>query len=154
MQFACLLVLAGLVSASPLHLDREIGRRGNLPTPVSVATAKTYLAELKVAAPATDPSYDRNKFRHWITIEGKCDTRETVLKRDAATEVTVDSECRAIAGTWISDYDNREFSAAGGLDIDHIVPLKEAWQAGAWNWSDERRRDFANDLVRPQLLAV
>ncbi|CAE6443064.1 unnamed protein product [Rhizoctonia solani] len=154
MHFTYLLVLAGLVSASPLHLDREIGRRGNLPTPVSVATAKTYLAELKVAAPVTDPPYDRNKFRHWITVEGKCDARETVIKRDATVEVTVDSQCRAIAGSWKSDYDDLMVASATMLDIDHIVPLKEAWQAGAWNWTQEMRRDFANDLVRPQLLAV
>jgi hypothetical protein len=41
-----------------------------------------------------------------------------------------------------------------GLDIGHVVPLKEAWQTGAYNWTSERRREFANDLARPQLLSI
>ncbi|CAE7146421.1 unnamed protein product [Rhizoctonia solani] len=151
MHFTGLLVLAALAAASPLNFN---GKRGNLPTPVSIATAKTYLAELKVAPPVTEPAYERKKFQHWITISGKCDTRETVLKRDATVEVTVDSECKATAGAWYSDYDGIPVANATGLDIDHIVPLKEGWQAGAWNWTATRRKEFANDLIRPQLLAV
>lgn len=39
--------------------------------------------------------------------------------------------------------------------IDHVVPLKEAWESGAWNWSPEKRRDYANDLVdENHLMAV
>ncbi|KAH7345682.1 hypothetical protein B0J17DRAFT_729067 [Rhizoctonia solani] len=152
MRFTCLLAVAALASASPLNFD--LGRRGALPTPVSVATAKEYLDELVVAPPVTEPAYDRRKFQHWITIDGKCDTRETVLKRDATADLEVNSECRATAGVWMSDYDGRPIADARGLDIDHIVPLKEGWQAGAWSWTAARRREFANDLDRPQLLAV
>ncbi|KAG8731391.1 hypothetical protein FRC11_004311 [Ceratobasidium sp. 423] len=160
MRFTCLLALAAVVSASPLSLDhtRTIERRGNLPEPVDAATAKEYLAKLTVAGPVTKPPYDRTKFRHWITISGKCDTRETVLKRDSIIDVTVDAQCRPTVGSWISDYDGEVVTdpklTASTLDIDNIVPLKEAWQAGAWNWTAERRKEFANDLIRPQLLAV
>ncbi|CAE6427142.1 unnamed protein product [Rhizoctonia solani] len=80
--------------------------------------------------------------------------RPAVLNRDATADLMVDSECKATAGAWISDYDGKIITVAGELDIDHIVPLKEGWQAGAWNWTAARRREFANDLVRPQLLAV
>ncbi|KAF8675076.1 hypothetical protein RHS04_06893 [Rhizoctonia solani] len=154
MRSVYLISLAVLATASPLSIGPSIERRGSLPTPVSVATAKEYLSELKVAEPVLDPPYKRSGFKHWITIEGRCDTRETVLKRDATVEVTVDSECKPTAGLWTSDYDGRSFTSATSLDIDHIVPLKEGWQAGAYNWTAKRREEFANDLIRPQLVAV
>lgn len=34
------------------------------------------------------------------------------------------------------------------------MPLKEAWVSGARNWTAAQRQAFANDLVRPQLIAV
>jgi hypothetical protein len=40
------------------------------------------------------------------------------------------------------------------LQIDHVVPLANAWRSGASTWTTEQRQDFANDLTRPQLLAV
>jgi hypothetical protein len=30
----------------------------------------------------------------------------------------------------------------------HIVPLSYAWSAGAWQWTPERREQFANDRAR------
>ena len=35
-----------------------------------------------------------------------------------------------------------------------MVPLSNAWKSGAAKWTTARRRDFANDLVRPQLWTV
>ena len=35
-----------------------------------------------------------------------------------------------------------------------MVPLANAWRTGAADWTDAQRSDFANDLTRPQLLAV
>jgi hypothetical protein len=40
------------------------------------------------------------------------------------------------------------------VDIDHVVPLAEAWRSGASGWTLSRRQSFANDLTRPQLIAV
>lgn len=37
---------------------------------------------------------------------------------------------------------------------DHLVPLKEAWISGARDWTSAQREAFANDLTRPQLVAV
>ncbi|KAH7345683.1 hypothetical protein B0J17DRAFT_640789 [Rhizoctonia solani] len=134
MHFKYLLVFASLAAASPLSFSSGIGRRA-LPAPADVATAKQYLAELTVAEPVKEPPYDRKKFPHWISTGGKCDTREIVLYRDGQ-DVTRDSECRAVSGTWF------------------CTSLKEGWISGAWNWTTERRKMFANDLVRPQLIAV
>jgi len=38
--------------------------------------------------------------------------------------------------------------------FDHVVPLKEAWISGARSWTAAQREAFANDLTRPQLVAV
>lgn len=35
---------------------------------------------------------------------------------------------------------------AGKLDIDHVVPLAEAWDSDASEWSAQRRQAYANDL--------
>ncbi|MBD0417735.1 HNH endonuclease [Streptomyces sp. TRM S81-3] len=123
-----------------------------LPTPVSATTARSYLASLTVAS-EDRTGYNRDLFPHWITVSGTCNTRETVLKRDGSNVVT-DSSCAATSGSWYSPYDGATWSAASDVDIDHLVPLAEAWDSGADSWTTSRRQAFANDLTRPQLLAV
>lgn len=123
-----------------------------LPTPVSAATARTYLASLTVAT-EDRTGYDRDLFPHWITQSGTCNTREVVLKRDG-TNVVQDSACAATSGSWYSVYDGATWTVASDLDIDHLVPLAEAWDSGADSWTTARRQAFANDLTRPQLIAV
>lgn len=54
----------------------------------------------------------------------------------------------------MSPYDGVSTALASDLDIDHVVPLKEAWVSGARDWTAARREAFANDLTRPQLVAV
>ncbi|WP_405148466.1 HNH endonuclease family protein [Sphaerisporangium sp. NBC_01403] len=76
-----------------------------------------------------------------------------MLERDG-TDVLRDAQCRATAGTWHSEYDGKDLNAASQVDIDHIVPLANAWRSGADAWSTAKRRDFANDLTNPQLIAV
>jgi hypothetical protein len=50
-----------------------------------------------------------------------------VLKRDG-TNVVVNSACTATSGTWVSPYDGATWTAASDLDIDHLVPLSNAWK--------------------------
>ncbi|KAH9063392.1 hypothetical protein EDB87DRAFT_179194 [Lactarius vividus] len=140
-----LLSLGLLASAVPV--------KRALPTPVSVATAKTFLSELTVAVDSNVPAYSRDLFKTWDTISGTCDTRETVLKRDG-TNVVTDSACSAVSGNWFSVYDDVTTTDSSSFDIDHLVPLKEAWVSGARSWTDAQREAFANDLTRPQLIAV
>jgi hypothetical protein len=35
--------------------------------------------------------------------------------------------------------------ACEDIEIDHIVSLREAHEAGAWRWPKEKKREFAND---------
>ncbi|GAB3006489.1 HNH endonuclease family protein [Streptomyces pseudoechinosporeus] len=123
-----------------------------LPTPVSAATARTYLSSLTVAT-EDRTGYNRDLFPHWITQSGTCNTREVVLKRDG-TNVVQDSACAATSGRWYSVYDGATWTAASDVDIDHLIPLAEAWDSGADSWTTARRQSFANDLTRPQLIAV
>ncbi|OCC09846.1 HNH endonuclease family protein [Streptomyces sp. PTY087I2] len=124
-----------------------------MPTPVSAATARTYLGQLTVSAEGSSSGYSRDKFPHWITQSGTCNTREVVLKRDG-TNVQQDASCAAVSGSWYSPYDGATWSAASDVDIDHMVPLAEAWRSGASGWTTAQRQSFANDLTRPQLIAV
>jgi len=147
-MLASLLLLGACINAIPLHLNRRA-----LPTPIAVSTAKSYLSELTVADPSNSPAYSRDEFKTWDTISGSCDTRETVLKRDGKNVVTA-SDCSATSGTWVSPYDDATWTKASDVDIDHLVPLKEAWISGARDWTAAQREALANDLTRPQLLAV
>ncbi len=124
-----------------------------MPTPVSASTARTYLSELTVKAEGSSSGYSRDKFPHWITQSGACNTREVVLKRDG-TNVSQDSSCAPTGGSWYSEYDGATWTAASDLDIDHMVPLAEAWRSGASSWTTAQRQAYANDLTRPQLIAV
>lgn len=123
------------------------------PAPVSAATARAYLGELTVKAEGSSDGYSRDKFPHWSTQSGACNTREVVLKRDG-TDVQQDASCAATSGTWKSPYDGGTWTAASDVDIDHVVPLSEAWKSGANGWTTSQREGFANDLTRPQLIAV
>ena len=97
--------------------------------------------------------YVRDLFDHWITQPSGCSTRETVLIRDAIGEPQVDPfGCTVVEGDWISPYDGASWIYPSDIDIDHVVALKEAWDSGAWNWSEARRRAFANDLADPRSL--
>ncbi|MEV7790503.1 HNH endonuclease family protein [Streptomyces sp. NPDC087512] len=149
-RLAALAAFTGLIAS--VGLVNGPTASAALPTPVSATTARSYLASLTVAA-ENRTGYDRDLFPHWITQSGTCNTRETVLKRDGSGVVT-DSSCAAVQGSWYSPYDGATWTAASDLDIDHLVPLAEAWDSGASAWTTSRRQAFANDLTRPQLLAV
>lgn len=119
----------------------------------SAATATSRLATLSVVAESNQSSYDRSLFNHWITISGACNTRETVLKRDG-TGVVVNASCAPTSGSWYSPFDGATWTAAGDVDIDHMVPLAEAWRSGAYAWTGAQRQSYANDLGGPELWAV
>ena len=149
-RLSILAALTGLIASVGLFTSPTASAA--LPTPVSAATARSYLASLTVATESRT-GYDRDLFPTWITIEGTCNTREYILKRDG-TNVVTNSACTATSGSWYSPYDGATWTAASDLDIDHLVPLAEAWDSGASAWTTAQRQAFANDVTRPQLLAV
>jgi hypothetical protein len=117
------------------------------------AVAQAELDALTVAPQGSMSGYSRSLFPHWVTISGSCDTRETVLERDG-TGVAVDGSCHPTSGSWYSPYDGATWTSPSNVDVDHIVPLAEAWRSGASGWTTSKRGSFANDLSDPELIAV
>ncbi|KAL8377558.1 hypothetical protein RB595_008304 [Gaeumannomyces hyphopodioides] len=146
MKFSVLLSFVGLAVAAPIPEPAPPG----IP---STTAAKSQLAGLTVAAWSSGDGYSRSLFPTWNTISGTCNTREFVLQRDG-TNVETNAACNAVSGTWVSPYDGDSWTSASDIQIDHMVPLKNAWVSGAASWTTDKRRQFANDITRPQLWAV
>ncbi len=91
--------------------------------------------------------YTRDKFHLWIDADGDgCNTRNEVLIAEATTKPTIGASCTLTGGRWHSYYDNADWTLASDLDIDHLVPLAEAWDSGARTWTAAQREAYANDL--------
>ncbi len=101
-------------------------------------------------------TYDRAYFEHWIDADGNgCDTRQEVLVAESTVPVVRSGTCTVTSGRWESWYDGGVWTVPGDVDIDHMVPLSEAWDSGANAWTAEQRRDYANDLtIGASLVAV
>lgn len=122
------------------------------PNPPSPAASRTALSRLTVRAQASQPAYDRSAFGTWTT-RGGCTTRERVLLR-GGLDATAGVGCAVTATHWRSLYDGAVVTVSSDAQIDHVVPLANAWRSGAARWTRERRVRFANDLTDPQLIAV
>lgn len=126
---------------------------GARPTTGTAVEARTQLDSLTVASARPMTGYSRDRFPHWSDQGSGCNTRDVVLKRDGLN-VEATGQCKIVRGTWYSVFDKKTFTDPQQLDVDHFVPLANAWRSGADKWEDARRQDFANDLARPQLIAV
>ncbi|MBH0243110.1 HNH endonuclease, partial [Streptomyces cavourensis] len=118
-------------------------------TPVQAAEALSLadaVRQLPLAAESRE-GYERTSFKHWVDADkDSCNTRMEVLIAESRVEPTVVDRCKVVAGEWYSYYDGVTLTAPGGLDIDHMVPLAEAWDSGASGWTAARREAYANDL--------
>ncbi|WP_106582975.1 HNH endonuclease family protein [Murinocardiopsis flavida] len=137
-----LLVLGGAAPASAAP-----------PPPPSLDEVRGLLAELEVEDEGSGSDYDRDLFPHWSTVEGNCNTREHVLKRDG-DGVETGEDCYPTAGSWTSVFDDVTVSDPSEISVDHFVPLAEAWRSGADTWTTDEREKFANDIDTGQLWAV
>ncbi len=125
----------------------------------AVAAATAFAQELTIAPVPTDlPRYDRAEFRAWIDADGDCqDTRAEVLIDESLEPVAfrADRQCTIATGRWIDPYTGNEYNNASQLDIDHLVPLSNAFRSGAWAWDGPQKREFGNYLADPwHLIAV
>jgi len=91
--------------------------------------------------------YERDLFPHWVDDDRDgCNTRKEVLIAEATTPPQVGARCSLVGGEWYSYYDDATWTEQTDLDIDHMVPLAEAWDSGASAWATAQRRAYANDL--------
>ena len=116
--------------------------------------------EVKGRAPTT--GYERDLFGSpWSDVDRNgCDTRNDILARDLSVRVFEDprDRCVIIEGILIDPFSGERIEFVRGrvtslaVQIDHVVSLSNAWQTGAFRWSEEKRRRFANDPLN--LVAV
>ena len=129
---------------------------GLFAAPAQAVTFKIpYLKALKslVVSREVRSGYDRDLFRHWVDADGDgCDARDEVLIAESLKRVTVGGGCSLIGGRWVSAYDGVATTYSSDFDIDHMVPLAEAWDSGARYWTSAQREAYANDLGDPRTL--
>jgi hypothetical protein len=121
---------------------------------VTYKNQKAAIASLKVADEVRT-GYKRTLFKHWTSAGNGCDSRKAVIIDEAIVKPGVESGCKLIGGQWLSIYDNVKVTDAGKLDVDHMVPLAEAWDSGASSWDAAKKEMYANDQTDPRhLIAV
>jgi hypothetical protein len=141
---AVLSVLAALFAPTTAHAatpQQAAAPGGTVTLPVREA-----LASLPVRT-ENRTGYERSKFRHWTDADkGGCNTRMEVLKAEALVAPAQGPNCVLAGGRWHSPYDEQDIDSAGKLDIDHLVPLAEAWDSGASTWTATERELYANAI--------
>lgn len=115
------------------------------------------IRSMTVAPAAAGDDYDRDaQFGDWIEQGGGCDTRAVVLKDESRRPTRKVGECTITRGTWWSLYNGKVYkNAYGGIvQVDHMVPVKNAWISGAATWTQATRVNFYNDLADPRALVA
>jgi hypothetical protein len=145
----------GAGSGSPGEAASGSGpsRAPGAPAPPSPSEARSMLRGIEVAPVGSMAGYSREEFPHWAADgtefgwdepDGSCDVRDDALVRDGRG-VEVDEECSITAGKWLDPFTGTTLEDSQDVDIDHIVPLANAWRSGGSNWDKGRREGYAND---------
>ncbi|MBO9665710.1 MAG: HNH endonuclease [Bdellovibrio sp.] len=99
-------------------------------------------------------------FGRWIndpTDETCMNTRAKVLVRDSQGDVTYRNgkTCVVEDGKWQDPYTDTSLTSSRQIQIDHMVPLKNAYMSGAFNWDYKMRCLYANYMgFRPHLVSA
>ena len=150
--------LTMLARATGCELEVEPEPPSVVPTATPGATPATTLTITVAPISEGISEYDRSDWKHWTDEDGDCqDARQEVLIAESLVPVTykTDRECRVETGQWYGAFNGVYVDDPGDLDIDHLVPLKNAHLSGGWRWDAEMREAYANDLSDPDhLIAV
>lgn len=94
------------------------------------------------------PSEPYKRLQHFGTWKhnGDClNTRAEVLVRDSRVKPEFSSGgCTVVRGEWLDPYTNGIYHNASDIQIDHLVPLKNAYINGAWKWNFKKRCLYGN----------
>jgi hypothetical protein len=162
-------LLSGQLSTGQL-LEGLLGDGGNgemaatAQAAPSADAARRQLSELRVRPAGSMAGYSREEFPHWSDAQEfgwklpggtpdseSCDARDAALIRDGREE-RVETYCDVASGSWFDPYGGQTYADPGDIDIDHVVPLANAWRSGASSWDTAKRESFAN--VPRDLLSV
>ena len=100
--------------------------------------------------PTGIPAYSRSQWKHWVDADGDCqDARQEALIAESLVSVTfeTDWQCRVESGRWYGAFTGTYFEDPGDVDVDHMVPLKNAHNSGGWDWSPAMKEEYANNLA-------
>ena len=90
--------------------------------------------------------YNREDWGNWIDEDGDgLNTRHEVLAEESLIKPVI-SNNKVISGKWFDKYTGKYFTNPSDLDIDHLVPLKNAYISGASNWSKKKKNRYYNYL--------
>lgn len=120
------------------------------------APLRTAVRSLVVSA-ELNAGYDRDRyFGTWKDTNRDCqNTRHEVLVSESTVRPTYSSRgCTVTKGRWVTTWDNRIHSSPTTVQIDHTVPVAEAWGSGARFWTQARRVAFYNDLGDSRTLSA
>ena len=95
-------------------------------------TATVLVISISDVAPNIS-DYDRVAWKHWTDSEGDCrNTRQQVLADESVMPVTfeTDRNCRIETGRWYGAFTGNYEEVPDIVDIDHLVPLKNAHNSG------------------------
>lgn len=113
------------------------------------APLRTAVKSLVVAA-ESNSGYDRDRyFGQWIDANKDCqNSRHEVLLQETRVTATYTSSrrCSVKYGKWVTTWDNKIHTSATTVQIDHTVPVHEAWGSGAKKWTQAKRVAFYNDI--------
>lgn len=146
------LVVGGVVAAA---LVGSVPSASAAPGDTVTTTLRQATADLPVRVEDRTGYNREESFGTWIDADHDgCRTRAEVLLEEALQAPEVTGRCTLTPGTgrWYSWYDDQYVNSPRDLDVDHVVPLAEAWDSGASAWSQERRAAYANDLSDPRHL--
>lgn len=105
---------------------------------------------LTVAEEHSTAGYSRDEWPHWEKIDDSClSVRDKVLAEESLVPVTTvvsGGRCRVVSGLWICPYSGTVLTDADDVDVDHLVPLAEAYQSGGYLWDAAKREAYANDV--------
>ena len=110
--------------------------------------AKSALHEAKKEGRAFSSLYNRKDWPHWVDADGDCQNARAealIVASIKPVKFKRNKGCVVSHGQWLDPYSGKSFFKASNLDIDHIVPLKEAHISGGDVWTKKQRRRFAND---------
>ena len=90
--------------------------------------------------------YNREDWGNWIDEDGDgLNTRHEVLAEESLIKPVI-SNNKVVSGKWFDKYTGKYFTNPSDLDIDHLVPLKNAYISGASNWSKKKKSRYYNYL--------
>lgn len=141
------LIAVGYSSVRPVLRDGQEDSIASRRVVFSVTSNRKSLLD-EIETDAQTGRYDRALFGGWVDDDGDClNTRHEILDSQSLEKSSLSPDrCKVENGRWRDLYTGQFFTNPRDIEIDHLVPLKWAWDHGAHKWGTDKRVQFSNDL--------